>query len=331
MLKLAHKHLWKKDRIDNHFPKLDHDIEVDVLIIGGGVSGALSAYIFQEKNINVALIERGKIVNESPIGSTSPEEIDTDFKKIIPYLDEVQVMDTFSFTLEMIYKLDDMTDNLADKCEFFRNPSLNYSNQDEGTDSCDTKGDSNQFAFPLCECLSYNSGVRVNPLKLTNQLFKYCKKKGLPIYENTEVYEFKLENNGVTVVTKDKKQILCKKVLMASSYDSSLFFDKNLNWQEHRLFKKIETLKQQDKHLLTQYKYQMIEGNNAVEYHFNGLMSDKKDDILYIDEHNEYPNIYFNFGIDNKGLLYTLMGATLLSDKYLGINNKRLNMFKLYR
>lgn len=41
-----------------HYPALDRDLEVDVLVVGGGITGITTAYLLKEAGQNVALIER---------------------------------------------------------------------------------------------------------------------------------------------------------------------------------------------------------------------------------------------------------------------------------
>src|SRR5687768_15433333 len=41
-----------------HFPTIDHDLEVDVAIIGGGLTGITAAWLLKKAGASVALIER---------------------------------------------------------------------------------------------------------------------------------------------------------------------------------------------------------------------------------------------------------------------------------
>ena len=45
----------------DEFPALDSNISVDVLIVGGGISGILLAYELKKKNIDYVLIEEDRI------------------------------------------------------------------------------------------------------------------------------------------------------------------------------------------------------------------------------------------------------------------------------
>ena len=53
--------LWTDGVCLPSFPALDHELETDVLIIGGGLCGVLCAYRLQEAGVRYALIEAGRI------------------------------------------------------------------------------------------------------------------------------------------------------------------------------------------------------------------------------------------------------------------------------
>jgi glycine/D-amino acid oxidase-like deaminating enzyme/nitrite reductase/ring-hydroxylating ferredoxin subunit len=42
------------------FPKLNRDLEVDVIVVGGGITGATAAYLFKHAGRSVVLLERGQ-------------------------------------------------------------------------------------------------------------------------------------------------------------------------------------------------------------------------------------------------------------------------------
>ena len=54
---------WR-DFIDlPEFPRLDEDIQVDVVIVGGGITGLTSAYLLVNEGLKVALLEADKLLN----------------------------------------------------------------------------------------------------------------------------------------------------------------------------------------------------------------------------------------------------------------------------
>lgn len=53
--------IWRENIECPSFPELREDIKTDVLIIGGGIAGILTAYLLQEQNIPYVLVEKGRI------------------------------------------------------------------------------------------------------------------------------------------------------------------------------------------------------------------------------------------------------------------------------
>jgi len=52
--------LWMKE-LKNIYPKLTNELEVDVLIIGGGITGISTAYYLKNSNLKIALVEKNII------------------------------------------------------------------------------------------------------------------------------------------------------------------------------------------------------------------------------------------------------------------------------
>ena len=55
--------IWSDLKQKKICPKLSNDIETDVLIIGGGITGLSTAYHLMNKNLKVCLVERNEIAS----------------------------------------------------------------------------------------------------------------------------------------------------------------------------------------------------------------------------------------------------------------------------
>ena len=63
--------IWKQDIHLPEFPKLTHDISTDVLVIGGGIAGLLTAYCLREKGIDCVLVEKDRILDGTTGNTTA--------------------------------------------------------------------------------------------------------------------------------------------------------------------------------------------------------------------------------------------------------------------
>lgn len=64
------KSLWQETKLPS-FPSLEGDIHTDVLVIGGGLAGILTAYFLQKNNINYILVEKERICHGTTGNTTA--------------------------------------------------------------------------------------------------------------------------------------------------------------------------------------------------------------------------------------------------------------------
>ena len=55
------KSVWEQTATLPQFPKLDGDMQTDVLIIGGGITGILTAYFLHQSGVRYILVDKGRI------------------------------------------------------------------------------------------------------------------------------------------------------------------------------------------------------------------------------------------------------------------------------
>lgn len=64
------KSIWQETPLP-HFPKLEGDMKTDVLIIGGGMAGILTAYFLQQNGVPYVLVEKDRICGENTGNTTA--------------------------------------------------------------------------------------------------------------------------------------------------------------------------------------------------------------------------------------------------------------------
>ena len=63
--------LWKETTIPPSFPTLKENIRTDVLIIGGGIAGILTAYLLHKKGVPYVLVEKDRICHATTCNTTA--------------------------------------------------------------------------------------------------------------------------------------------------------------------------------------------------------------------------------------------------------------------
>ena len=63
--------IWQKDFCLPEFPSLKSDIKTDVLVIGGGMAGILTAFTLKQNGVDCVLVEKGQIGMGTTCGTTA--------------------------------------------------------------------------------------------------------------------------------------------------------------------------------------------------------------------------------------------------------------------
>ena len=66
--------IWTKEVELPHFPTLEGEVNTDVLIIGGGITGTLCAYFLQENGVDYVLLESNTIASGTTRNTTAFSE-----------------------------------------------------------------------------------------------------------------------------------------------------------------------------------------------------------------------------------------------------------------
>ena len=207
------KSIWD-EYLEGRFPKLEKNIETDVLVIGGGISGVLITRKLTDNNIKTVLVEKDIIGSGTTSKTTAfiTSQHETLFKdlkkdKAKEYL---RINNEAVAEYEKLSKLYDFDYRRVDSCLFSHN-------EDIIKDEYNVLKSLNQNVYiqNIIPFNDFNIGISfknqgmLNPIKLINNL-----SKGLEIYENSNVVKLKhnyaiLDNNVI---------IRFKKVVIATHY-----------------------------------------------------------------------------------------------------------------
>lgn len=204
-----HKTIWQEDKLDS-FDSLQENIETEVLVIGGGICGILTAYYLSEK-FEVVLVEANKIAS-SRTGKTTAVITalqDALYNDLIRKLGKSFAKKYLNASLEAIEeyaKLSSIYDfdfERVNSYKYFKNQK--YKLEKEYT-AIQELGYS-----PIIEddyALCFPNQAQMNPLKLISDLIKHFK-----IYENTKIVKIKNQ----TAYT-DQYQIKAQHIVVATGY-----------------------------------------------------------------------------------------------------------------
>ena len=65
------KSVWQNDASLSEFPTLSRELSTDVLVIGGGLAGLLTAWELRQRGVDVALVEMGRLCSATTVHTTA--------------------------------------------------------------------------------------------------------------------------------------------------------------------------------------------------------------------------------------------------------------------
>ena len=211
--------LWKATASLPEFPELVGDVRTDVLIIGGGIAGILTAYLLHEKGVKYVLVEKGRICS----GTTGNTTAKITFQHGLIY-DKILKSDGTEAARKYLAANRAAFDKYAElcgktDCDYEIKDNYVYSTDDRRKLEKEVEAlEKIGYIADLCEnvplpvktvgAVKFPDQAQFNPLKFLSSVAE-----GLNIYENTFVREMR----GNTAVT-DKGKIRADTVIAATHF-----------------------------------------------------------------------------------------------------------------
>ena len=124
--------IWKDNYKETNYKELNKDIEVDVLIIGGGITGISSLFYLKDSNLKVALVEQNKIGLSTTGNSTGKlTYLQNDLiDKVRKFYNDDIAIEYIKSQIETINNIKRITDEYNIDCDLEKVNSYLYSNKD---------------------------------------------------------------------------------------------------------------------------------------------------------------------------------------------------------
>lgn len=233
---------------EQSFDFLKENIDCDVLIVGGGVTGALCSYYFKKNNINCVLIEDDLIGHGSTSICTSilEYEIDVDLSVLKKYIGNERAITCFKLGQQAVNKLFDIINELNIDCDFNFTPCFYYSNNSDDISQFKKEFNARKEAgfevtyidnvsaktlFPFdvqCGIITDNAAATFHPYKFTASLMKKLSEKGLPVFEKTRLLSTENINDKILCKTSTGSTITANRILLCTGYKAASYFKENI-------------------------------------------------------------------------------------------------------
>lgn len=232
MITLKNYSIWLDDINEDKLEELNKDISVDVLIIGGGITGISVAYELSKSNLNVTLVEKNRIGHGVTARTTG--KLTFLQENIYSKLNKTYGINTAKLYLKSQQEAISNVKNIIKQenidCSFnevssyiFTNSNSDISKIKEEKIILEKMGIKVKEENKLPDNTNISYGISTpntavfHPLKYVTALKNICLKKNINIYENTKIIDI-AKDNGFYICKTDKNTVKAKKVILALHY-----------------------------------------------------------------------------------------------------------------
>lgn len=226
------KSLWRATcEIEKREPLPSESIDADVIVIGAGLAGILTAYMLRENDINVIVLEANEIGSGMTQNTTAKitSQHDLIYNKLIQDLGRKKAKQYADLNEWAIGKYWEIVRDKNIDCDLVEKPAYLYTMEDKGVNSIQEEAEAAsdlgieatfleeknlQWGLPFLAkaAVRFDHQAQFHPLKFIKTI-----SKDLTIYEHTRVLNVE-EENGMSVLVTERGDITAKHVVFACHY-----------------------------------------------------------------------------------------------------------------
>lgn len=226
------------------FPQLTRDHQREVVVIGGGITGALMADELSRNGHHVVVLERRDVGWGSSAASTAllQYEIDTHMAELTKRYGEDEAVLAYRACADAIGEIETLAAGLGD-VDFERQKSLYYASNEENVallkeelalrqkhgfdaDWLEREAVLAEYGFVAPGAILTQLAAVVDPYRMAYQLFSRVVERGGEVYDRTQMQMMTPDEQGVTLTLLNGAKLRCQHVVIAAGYESQAWLPK---------------------------------------------------------------------------------------------------------
>ncbi|MES2178311.1 MAG: FAD-dependent oxidoreductase [Gemmatimonadota bacterium] len=227
------------DGLIRTYPRLDEDVRCTVAVVGGGITGALVGYHLTEAGIDAVVLDKREVGWGSTAASTAllQYELDTTLSDLTARRGAEVASRAYLACRDAVKRLGAMANGLAMPTMFEQKQSLYLAGTERDRDvlqrecelrraigiSVDFLVESDiaeQFPFRRPAALLSADAAQVDAYALTHALFDDATRRGLRVFDRTNVTHLDATSAGVALTTADGCIVRARFLVFATGYET---------------------------------------------------------------------------------------------------------------
>ena len=334
---------WQKTTRKTNDKKIDKDIECDVLIIGGGLTGVALAYYLKDTDFKVAVVDKDEIGSHTSGHTTAKITVlhDVLYYKIKKYYDIHYAYLYYQSNLKALSDIKDIINKEKIECDYKENQSYIYATTPKMIQMIqEQKNIFHSIKVQYSEDSHFASSMGLenqavfHPLKYLFALKKICEKGNIEFYERSLVTKVEKKENMILSYVNDQT-IRSKYVIHASRYP---FFKNHFYYmklfQQREFVDYNENQQSDDSYLCLDEvsSYRPISDNASLNIckdssQWYAMDSVPIRGIPYIGRLKSDSNEFIAFGYQKWGMTLSHVAARLIRDLIMDKENAYENLY----
>ncbi|MFC0561164.1 FAD-dependent oxidoreductase [Halalkalibacter alkalisediminis] len=223
---------WRDSFDVESFPILEKDLHVDVVIVGGGISGITTAYRLSEEGIKVALLEANVLLNGTTGHTTAKitAQHGAIYDELISHLGAEKAKLYYNAATDALNFIQNLVQEQNIDCDYTNEDAYLYTTTNTGVNKLQKEVEAYKqlgiagelvssipLNLPVKSALVMKDQAQFHPLKYLSYLVGKIKENGGLIFEHTVCEDVK-EGSQPTVLTKGGPKVTANSVVVASHF-----------------------------------------------------------------------------------------------------------------
>ena len=223
---------WSEENDLPEFLALQEDIEVDVAIVGGGITGITSAYLLANEGLKVAILEADQLLGGTTAHTTAKitAQHDLIYDEFITNIGKNKAKLYYEANSDALAFIENTINDLQIDCDFSKQDAYLYATTDEYADKVKKEAkayeklgiegelvDAIPIDIKIKNALMMKNQAQFHPLKYLSHLVKIIIEKGGQIFGNTTAVNVETGQRPA-VITRDDFRVHADHILACSHF-----------------------------------------------------------------------------------------------------------------
>lgn len=236
-----------KNGILYSYPSLQEDIQTEIVVIGGGITGALTSHALLEKGYQVTLIDKRDIGQGSTSATTSmlQYEIDVPLIDLADQIGEKAAAQCYQAGRDAIQTIEKLVKDQKISCGFADKKSLYFAHSQKavaklqqefeirdkhklGVSWLSSEEILKTYGIKSFGGILSDTAASIDAYKFAHELIRKNIKRGLKVYDQTSIDTFNLEDKSPHIITSEGIKISCKKAIFCSGFETTTLLKENI-------------------------------------------------------------------------------------------------------